>query len=289
MHQSSLEYLRCVNCDADLDLEDFDKSDEIVEGFLVCPNCESRYPIVSRVAILWSDLSSYLSSRAQLGGALMLQAKTSQLKSFIKIALKNSSRNKVDVTQIEKRWVETYKRSIRSRFYNNVKKLIQKLPKSKTVLEHGCSIGYITRHLAKKHDTVFGIDQSFFAISEAKKNNSNNLDFFVANSLKSPFGEKKFEMVFGLNVLELIEPLDFLNLVSSQVKGVAVISDPYDFERGQNSVKNKVDPQSLRTELKKHGFKLIYQTAKPSFLPWKLNVNSRLSLNYKVDLIIAKN
>lgn len=289
MHQSSLEYLRCVNCVSELDLEDFDKSDEVVEGFLVCPNCESKYPIVSRIAILWPDLLSYLSNRAQLGGALMLQAKTPQLKSFIKTALKRTNRSNTDVTQIEKRWVETYKRSIRSRFYNNVKKLIQKLPKSKTVLEHGCSIGYITRHLAKKHDIVFGIDQSFFAISEAKKNNSNNLDFFVANSLKPPFGKKEFEMVFALNVLELIEPLDFLNIISSQVKGVAVISDPYDFERGQNSVKNKVDPQSLRSELKKHGFKLIYRTVKPSFLPWKLNVNSRLSLNYKVDLIIAKN
>ena len=289
MNRSSLEYLRCVNCTSGLDLEDFDKSDEIVEGFLVCSNCKNRYPIISRVPILWPNLSSYLSNRSQLGGVLMLQAKTTQLKSFIKTALKNASRNKADVTQIEKRWVQTYKRSIRSRFYNNVKKLIQKLPKSKTVLEHGCSIGYITRHLAKKHDIVFGIDQSFFAILEAKKNNSNNLDFFVANSLKSPFGEKKFEMVFALNVLELIDPIDFIDIISSQVKGMAVISDPYDFERGQNSVKNKVDPQSLRSELKKHGFKLICQTTKPSFLPWKLNVNSRLSLNYKVDLIIAKN
>jgi len=99
----------------------------------------------------------------------------------------------------------------------------------------------------------------------------------------------KFGIVVGLNVLELIEPLDFLNVVSSQVRGTVVISDPYDFERGKESVKQRINSKSLRAELIKLGFTLMQNTTRPSFLPWKLNINSRLSLHYKVDLIIAKN
>lgn len=289
MKEFSLEYLRCINCNSKLELEVFERTNEVKEGFLLCLNCNSRYPIISKIPILWSNFTSYLSNRAQLGGYLTNQAKTPVLKSFLKNSLKKISKQTTDVTQIEKRWVKTYKNSLKSKFYNHVKNSIKRLPKSDLVLEHGCSIGYLTPYLAQKHDTVFGIDQSFFAIAEAKKNSVKNLDYFVANSLRPPFGKTKFGLVVGLNVLELIEPLDFLNVVSSQLKGTLVISDPYDFERGKESVKHKVDEKSLRTELKKLGFVLVQNTKKPSFVPWKLNVNSRLSLNYKVDLIIARN
>lgn len=289
MQQSSLQYLRCANCNSKLELELFEKTNEIKEGFLLCLNCDSKYPIISKIPILWSDLTSYLSNRAQLGGYLMNQAKNTKLKSFVKNSLKKINRQTTDVTPIEKRWVTTYKNSLKSRFYTHVKNSIKRLSKSNLVLEHGCSIGYVTRYLAQKHNTVFGIDQSFFAIAESKKNNIKNLDYFVANSLRPPFGKTKFGLVVGLNVLELIEPLDLLRVISSQVKGTVVISDPYDFERGKNSVKQRVDEKSLRSELAKLGFVFIQNTKKPSFFPWKLNVNSRLSLNYKVDLIIARN
>jgi len=289
MREFSLEHLRCVNCNSKLELEVFEKSNEIKEGFLLCLNCDNRYPIISKIPILWSDFVSYLSNRAQLGGCLMNQAKNVKLKSFVKSSLKKINRQTTDITPIEKRWVTTYKNSLKSKFYAQVKHLIKKIPKSDLVLEHGCSIGYITHYLAQKHNTVFGIDQSFFAIAEAKKNNVKNLDYFVANSLKPPFGKTKFGLVIGLNVLELIEPLDFLQVISPQLNGTLVISDPYDFERDKDSVKHRIDSKSLRAELKKLGFTLIQNTTRPSFLPWKLNINSRLSLHYKVDLIIARN
>ena len=289
MQQFSLEYLRCINCNSKLELEEFEKSNEIKEGFLLCLNCTSKYPIISKIPILWSDFVSYLSNRAQLGGYLMNQAKNAKLKSFVKDSLKKINRQTTDVTPIEKRWVTTYKNSLKSKFYNHIKNSIKRLPKSDLVLEHGCSIGYVAHYLAQKHDIVFGIDQSFFAIAEAKKNNMKNLDCFVANSLRPPFGKTKFSLVVGLNMLELIEPLDFLKVISSQLRGTLVISDPYDFERGKDSVKHRVDEKSLRVELKNLGFVLVQNTKKPRFIPWKLNVNSRLSLNYKVDLIIARN
>lgn len=289
MQEFSLEYLRCVNCSSKLELKVFEKSKEIKEGFLLCLNCNSKYPIISKIPILWSDFVSYLSNRAQLGGYLMNQAKNPKLKSFVKNSLKKINRHATDVTPIEKRWVATYKNSLKSKFYTHVKNSIKQLPKSDLALEHGCSIGYITHYLAQRHDVVFGIDQSFFAISEAKRNNVKNLDCFVANSLKPPFGKIKFGLVIGLNVLELVEPLDFLRILSSQVKGTAVISDPYDFERGKDSVKQRIDEKSLRVQLQKLGFTLIQNTKRPVFLPWKLNINSRLSLHYRVDLVIARN
>lgn len=219
----------------------------------------------------------------------MNNVKNSKLKTMIKKSLAKIYKNLEDLTNLEKRWVITYKNSFKSKFYSHIKNSLEKIPKSKLVLEHGCSIGHVTKILAQKHEMVFGIDQSFAAIMEAKKNNRKNMDFFVANSLFPPFGDRKFDLVVGLNVLELIEPLDFLKVVLSQVKGILMLSDPYDFERGKNSVRVRLDPKSLRNELKKHGFSFIQKTEKPSFIPWKLNVNNRLSLHYQVDLIIARN
>ena len=288
MHESSLRYLRCVNCKYELELQVFEKSDEIYEGIILCKNCGAKYPIISKVPILWSNLPAYLSNRTQLGGHLMISAKNSKLKTMLKDSLAKINKNLEDITNLEKRWVVTYKNSLRSKFYSHIKNSLQKIPKSRLVLEHGCSIGHITKILARKHETVFGIDQSFFAIVEAKKNNCKNVDFFVANSLFPPFGRSKFDLVVGLNVLELIEPLDFLKVLSSQVKGVLIISDPYDFERGKNSVRVRLDSKSLRSELKKLGFVFIQKTEKPSFLPWRLKINERLSLHYRVDLIIAR-
>ena len=289
MRNFSLEYLRCINCNNTLEIEILEQSYEIEEGFLICNNCSNKYPIILKIPILYSNLTSYLSNRAQLGGYLMNRAKNEKIKSFVKNSLKKIKNSHSDVTPIERRWVTTYKNSIKSKFYSHIKNSLDKFSKTDLALEHGCSIGYVTKYLATKHDTVFGIDQSFFAILEAKQNNLKNLDFFVANSLNHPFGKNKFGLIVGLNLLELVEPLDLLNVLSKQANDVILISDPYDFERGTKSVKQTVDSKSLRFELEKRGFVLIQNTKKPKFLPWKLNINSRLDLHYKVDLMIAKN
>jgi hypothetical protein len=141
--------------------------------------------------------------------------------------------------------------------------------------------------LAKYHGKVFGIDKSFFALLEAKNRNLKNADFFLADSLKHPFGNEKFELSVALNVLELIEPLELLKIITRQTRRFVILSDPYDYERGKHSVKEKLDAKSLRIHLTKLGFKFLQNTGKPSFIDWKLSVNSRLELHYKVDLILA--
>jgi Methyltransferase domain len=263
-------------------------SEEIQEGFLNCVKCGSRYPVISSVPFMLKDFSLYLSIRMTLGGQLMLMAKSQKMKSFVKNALGKINNASKDTSDLERNWSGIYKRSMGSKFYTYVKDSLQKLPKCDLVLEHGCSIGSIVRESAKRNSRVFGIDKSFYGILEAKKRQRKNSDFVVADSLNTPFGNQKFDLVIALNLLDIVEPSELLQIVSHQTKRFLVLSDPYDFERGKNSVKSKTSPKELRLYLKNTGFKLIQRTIHPSFIPWKLNVNSRLSLNYKVDLIVAQ-
>ena len=100
-----------------------------------------------------------------------------------------------------------------------------------------------------------------------------NLDYFVADSLSPLFGKTKFGLILALNVLELIEPLRLLKHISKQIKkGFFVVSDPYDFERGKNSVIYPLDEISLRKNLVNLGFSVSDKTKK-TFL---------LSLEFKI-------
>ena len=286
MLESSLEFLRCVKCGAKLELDTFSFGKEIQEGLLECKKCKLEFPIIQKIPILWDDFSKYLSSRRILGGKLYKLTHSAKLKSFVKKSLTSKDN---DRTNLEEKWAIVYQNSRISKFYSTIKKNLDSLPSSKFVLEHGCSIGIMTSHLANSCDHVFGIDRSFSAIQIAKKQFKPNLDYFVADSLSPVFGKLQFDLVLALNVLEIIEPQVLLKLISKQItKGHFTISDPYDFDRGPASVKNPIDASSLRTNLKNLGFKVSNSTKKPSFIPWNLKLNPRTSINYKVDLVIAQ-
>ena len=178
---------------------------------------------------------------------------------------------------------------MRSRFYSRVKNELEKLPNSKLVLEYGCSIGIISSFLANSSQTIFGVDRSFNAIRIAKKESKENLDYFVADLHSPIFGKTKFDLIVALNLLELVEPADFLKQISGQIqKGYLIITDPYDNDRGKNSVKRPVDEASLRQNLKNLKFKITPSTNRPSNISWNLKLNPRTTINYKVDLVVAK-
>ena len=238
--------------------------------------------------MLVEDLSLFFSIRTKLGGHLLLKAKNQKIKSLIKKSLQEIKKVGEDTTDLEKNWVGIYKKSKHTAFETKIKNTIHKLPKCNLVVEHGCSIGTISEIIARYHGIVFGIDKSFFALVEAKKRKIKNTDFFLADSLSKVFGTAKFDLVVALNVLELIEPLKLLKIISAQSRKFVILSDPYDYDRGKNSVKIKLDDKTLRTKLKQLGFKLIDGTDRPSFVSWKLQVNPRLELNYKTDLILAR-
>ena len=282
------KYLRCVKCGSNLSVDSLVSETEIQEGFLNCIQCKAVYPIISSVPFMLDDLSLYFSIRMSLGGKLLLLSKSDKMKLFVKDVLRKINRVSDDTSALEEKWVGIYKHSMRSQFYSKIKNLTHKLPVSDLVLEHGCSIGQVSRESAKRNLHVFGIDKSFYGILEAKKHQRKNSDFIVADSLNTPFGKQRFDLVIALNLLDIVEPHQLLQKITRQSKKFLILSDSYDFERGKNSVKLKTSPEELRLIVKNSGFKLIQHTAKPSYIPWNLNVNSRLRLDYKVDLIIAQ-
>jgi hypothetical protein len=270
-----------------LELEIFEQKSEIIEGLLSCINCGNLYPIVSSIPFLIENLSSYFSIRTKLGGYLLICTKSPKIKSLIKKSLQKISHIGEDTSELEKNWISIYKKSKQTIFKTKIKNTIRLLPRCSVVIEHGCSIGAASEILAKYHGMIFGIDKSFFALVEAKKRKIQNADFFLADSLSHPFGKTQFDCVVALNVLELIEPSQLLQVVDSQAYKFAILSDPYDYERGKNSVKVRLDEMSVRKKLRQLGFKLIRNSNVPQFISWSLNVNSRLILRYKVDLIVA--
>lgn len=288
MHESTIQYLRCIRCGSNLDSRIFVKDSEIIEGILECKKCELLFPIIEKIPIIWDDFSNYISSRIILAGRLYRTARDEKMKQFLKKSLSNTTKCD-DRTNLEERWSRIYLQSKNSRFYSIIKKELKQIPSSNFVLEYGCSVGLMTNFLADCHKTVFGIDRSYAAISVAKKSSKKNLDYIVADSLSCIFGKTKFDLVLALNVLELIEPLDLLQHISKQIKhGFFVISDPYDFDRGKNSVKNLLDEKSLRQNLENLGFSITAKTKKPSFHTWNLHLGPRTVLNYKVDVVTSQ-
>jgi 2-polyprenyl-3-methyl-5-hydroxy-6-metoxy-1,4-benzoquinol methylase/uncharacterized protein YbaR (Trm112 family) len=288
LKEFSLDYLRCVKCGSKLELDVFKKQREIEEGILECKKCKSLYPIIEKIPILWDDFTNYISMRRMLGGKLV-QSVSNPMKKFLKNSLTQNIKNIEDRTNLEERWTGIYQNSSRSKFYSTIKNELRKLPNSKLVLEYGCSIGIISSFLANSSQIVFGVDRSFSAIKIATRKSKENLDYFVADSLLPIFGKTKFDLIVALNLLELIEPVDFLKQISNQIqRGYLIISDPYDNDRGKNSVKTPLDENTLRQNLKNLKFKIISGTDYPSKITWNLKLNPRTTLNYKVDLVVAE-
>ncbi|MDH3277187.1 MAG: methyltransferase domain-containing protein [Nitrosopumilus sp.] len=287
MKEFSLDYLRCIKCNSKLELDVFKKQNEIEEGLLECKKCKSLYPIIEKIPILWEDFPNYISNRRKLGGRLV-NSVSIKMKKFLKNSLRKIP-NIEDRTNLEERWANIYQNSKRSRFYSKIKSELKIIPKSKLVLEYGCSIGIMSSFLAESNQFVFGVDRSFRAIKIATSKSKDNLDYFVADSLSPIFGKTKFDLILALNLLELIEPAEFLKQISSQIQnGTLIITDPYDYDRGKNSVKNPLDENTLRQNLKNLKFKITSKTSNPSNISWNLKLNPRTTLNYKVDLVVAK-
>ena len=289
MLESSLQFLRCVRCGSKLELDAFRTDVEIEEGILSCKQCNLEFPIIEKIPILWDDFTRYISSRKVLGGKLFQLVQTVKLKEFLKSSLSKITAGYDDRTEIEERWSSIYQNSKRAKFYSLLKHHLNSLEKSNFVVEYGCSIGIMTSFLSESNGVVFGVDRSFAALRCAKHAYKSNLDYVLSDILSPVFGTSQFDLVLALNILELVEPEELLNHVSKQIShGYFVITDPYDFDRGVNSVRKPLDEITLRTNLKSLGFDILPKTQIPSNIPWNLNLNSRATLNYKSDLIIAK-
>ena len=289
LNEKNSHFIFCVKCKGDLSLEILDKTSEINEGFFFCRKCQLQFPIISKIPILIVNLSEFLKNRSSLVGLLFELSTTNTMKKFIKNTLSKIKKSENDFFITEKRWTEIYLANKQSDFYKKIKSKISKLSSKNFVIEYGSSIGIITKKLSSHHKHVFGIDTSFSALHVAKKKSPKNCEYILADILQHPFGKKKSDLIIALNLFELVEPSLILKSISNQISnGVIFLSDPYDYDRGKNSVSKPLDENQIRETLINYGFKIVKNTKKPVMLNWNLKINKRTQLNYKVDLIIAR-
>ena len=289
MNRKNSQFIFCVKCKGTLILDVFDETTEINEGFFLCNNCHLQFPIISKIPIFVENLSQFLANRSSLGGLLFELSLTKVMKEFIKNTLSKIKKSENDFFQIEKRWTDIYLLNKKSSFYKNMKSYISKIPAKNFVVEYGSSIGIISNTLGLKHTHVFGIDTSFSALLEAKKKSPKNCEYILADIIQNPLGKKKFDLIVGLNIFELVEPSLLLKIISEQIlNGFTFLSDPYDYDRGKNSVKTPLNENQIRETLRQNKFQIDKTTKNPSKINWNLKINDRTQLNYKVDIILAK-
>ena len=290
MNRNNSQFIFCVKCKGKLSLEILDERESVIkEGFFSCSKCNSKYPIISKIPILVEDLTQFFTNRPFLGKWLIKSSLTNTMKKFIKKNIPIIPKSEFDLSANEAFWTEIYRNNKRSIFYKNIKSQLSKLPPKNFVVEYGSSIGTISNTLALKHKQIFGIDKSFFALVEANKKSPKNCTYILSDVIKHPFGKKKFDLIVALNLFDIVEPSLLIKTISKQISnGLIFLSDPYDYNRGKNSVKKPLDENQIRETLRQNGFEITKNTKKPTKINWNIKFNERISINYKVDIIIAR-
>ena len=290
MNRNNSQFIFCIKCKGKLSLEILDERESVIkEGFFSCSKCNSKYPIISKIPILVEDLTQFFTNRPFLGKWLIKSSLTNTMKKFIKKNIPIIPKSEFDLSANEAFWTEIYRNNKRSIFYKNIKSQLSKLPPKNFVVEYGSSIGTISNTLALKHKQIFGIDKSFFALVEANKKSPKNCTYILSDVIKHPFGKKKFDLVVALNLFDIVEPSLLIKTISKQISnGLIFLSDPYDYNRGKNSVKKPLDENQIRETLRQNGFEITKNTKKPTRINWNIKFNERISINYKVDIIIAR-
>jgi len=288
------------------------ENDECIEGFLTCQFCLTAYPIIEGVAVLVNDFVKYCESRVTTFGRWLVNSKTSEMKNFLKSRGRSISSSQARNDRYEEggAWYAPYGwlqngyslddkllRMLRQRlkpneFYDTIVHLVK--PKSHmVVLDMGCSMGYSTLELAKKCTCALGIDLSFSFILEARMKLSasklENVEFFVSDALQAPFSSMKFDLIFALNILELIERNGLLLSIHKLLKRNAqcIFADPYNYRLKSDSTRI-IDGQTFRAILKDSGFELMRKTFTESHIPWIIKIDERSYLFYFVDLVRGK-
>ncbi len=316
---SNFNHLFCINHKEKkypLILENYvtdpENNNECKEGLLTCNDCDVKYPIIEGIPIIVSNFGEYSSKRAITFGNWFLNTKSDKLKDF----LKQISRNMKNSSGEEKRYesdglyFQSYKWLHNESFESDkflhlmrwkikpsdvYKKLTSNIPFNPEGigLDLGCSLGLSSFELAKKFSFVFGIDTSYSFIKEARKKSVEhgvtNVEFIVSDMLNLPFKNQKFDLIFGLNIVEFVPIDNLLKEVHDLLKphSTFVITSPYDYNREAVNDK-KMDDQLMRKIIEKNGFEISNRTKKESFIPWILKINERTYLFYFLDLIEAR-
>ena len=315
----NFKLLYCINhrdrnfpLDLEVLVHQTDNKNECIEGFLICPDCKSTFPIISGIAVIVKDIIQYASQRSGTFGKWYSTCKSDKMKSYLKDLSTRLVRNSVIENRYEDdgRYFQTYKWLHNDNFESDkflhllrwkikpsdvYRKLTSgiKFEPEGIALDLGCALGLSTLELANKFSFVFGIDSSFSFMVEAKKKSSDagytNIEFFVCDILDLPFKSNKFDLIFGLNIVEFVPLEKLLPVVHSLLKPHAlfVTTTPYDYNR-EVVYNPNLDDHTLRIAIENNGFEITIKTRKESFIPWILKINERTYLFYFLDLIEAR-
>lgn len=315
----NFKLLYCINhvdrnCPLDLEIliHDPDNKNECLEGFLICPDCKSIFPIISGIAVIVKDIIEYASKRLVTFGKWYSNCESEKMKSYLKDISTRLVKNSLEENRYEDdgRYFQTYKWLHNENFesdkflhllrwkikpsdvYRKLTSGINFEPEG-IALDLGCALGLSTMELSKKFSFVFGIDHSFSFMLEAKKKSieagTTNIEFFVSDILELPFKNQKFDLIFGLNIIEFVPLEKLLPLVHNLLKphSMFVTTTPYDYNR-EIVYNPNLNDQALRIALEKNGFEITIKTKKESFIPWILKINERTYLFYFLDLIESR-
>lgn len=86
MHESTVEFIRCIRCGSKVELDIFNLEQEVQEGILTCHNCKLIFPIIENIPILWDKFSHYLSNHKIMSDELYRLTTTEKMKNFLKLS-----------------------------------------------------------------------------------------------------------------------------------------------------------------------------------------------------------
>lgn len=233
----------CVETQTSLTAESQkENNEEILEGRLTCPNCQSTYEIHDGIAVVVPAKTLPITKdTAGYGSASMLSSYLwSHYSEFF---------NGPDATDAYKRWSQGFR------------------PQNGWALDIGCSVGRLTFELTKTHDKAVGLDTSLSFIRAARKlaaqkrlefdlilegkitqKRSSNLDpaygfdnaeFMVADAMALPFRSNRFATAASVNILEKvpnpIRHFEEANRILDKTKAQFLFSDPFSWDETVSS------------------------------------------------------
>ena len=232
----------CMNTQSLLSVDSQKENDEeIIEGRLICPLCQSTYEIHDGIAVVVPAKTLPITrDTAGYGSFSMLSSYLwSHYSEFF---------NGPDATDAYRKWAEEFK------------------PRSGWALDIGCSVGRLTFELTKTHDRAVGMDTSLSFIRAARqlaarqrvefelilegritRTASGDLDpafkfdtveFIVADAMALPFRSGRFATTTSVNILEKVpDPLRHFkeaDRVMDKSDAQFLFSDPFSWDESVN-------------------------------------------------------
>ncbi|MBA3750770.1 MAG: methyltransferase domain-containing protein [Nitrosopumilus sp.] len=316
---SSYNHLSCINHKEkknylvlDNYIADPLNNNDCKEGMLTCNECYQKYPIIDGIAIIVSNFVIYCSERMTTFGKWLLDIESDELKDYLKNIAKDIGKKNINENNYETDglYYQSYKWLHNENFESDKflhllrwkikpSDIYRKLASNVIYnpegmgLDLGCALGLSTFEIAKKFSFVIGVDTSFSFIKEARKKAKEqritNIEFIVTDILNLPFKNQKFDLIFGLNIIEFVSITKILDEVHNLLKPhcIFIITSPYDYNR-ENAYDQKMDDIMIRKIIEKNGFEISHRTKNESFIPWMLKINERTYLFYFLDFVEAK-